>query len=82
MDLIVRRHREKVQVEQGNDGALLRSRSGVRLKESLYDGLVPLIRTAEPLHIETSKVGKELLFISHDRKNLLELVEMEKETNN
>jgi hypothetical protein len=54
----------------------------VRLKESLYDGLVPLIRTAEPLHIETSKVGKELLFISHDRKNLLELVEMEKETNN
>ena len=66
------------QVEQGNDGALLRSRSGVRLKESLYDGLVPLIRTAEPLHIETSKVSKELLFISHGRQNLLELAEVEK----
>ena len=62
--------------KEGN-GFVLRTTIPFKGKFNVYDEIPALIRLNEPLIIETTKLGKILLYISQDNENLLEKVEKE-----
>ncbi len=66
-------------IESKKEGAILLTTKRLRLKLDLYDAIVPLLRPNEPINIEISKLSKTLLFISHDKENLIEKVDREEQ---
>ena len=66
-------------IEKTKDGFVLSTKSPLKTKFDLYDGIADLIRRTDPIFIETTKLSRTLLFISNNTDNLLEKIEKEEE---
>lgn len=64
-------------IEKTKDGFVLTIKSPLKTKFDLYDEMPDLIKTTDPITIETTKLSKTLLFISNNSDNLLEKIENE-----
>jgi hypothetical protein len=65
------------ELDKTKTGLVLVTRSPIKLKLDLYDQLEQFISLKSPLTIEVTKLSKTLLFVSHDKDNLLDKVEKE-----
>ena len=65
------------EIKKNKNGFVLFTNTPLKLKFDLYHKLPDLIKSGEPITIETTKLSKSLLFISQDRENLLDKVERE-----
>jgi len=66
------------EIKKTKDGFVLVTKSPIKLKLDLYDAMPALLKVADPIIIETTKLSKTLLYISQDTENLLEKLEAEK----
>jgi len=67
------------EIEKAKEGFVLKTKSPLKLKLDLWDEMPPLIKNAEPITFEITKLSKTLLYISQDTVNLLEKIENETE---
>jgi hypothetical protein len=62
-------------IEKTKDGFVLTTKSPLKAKFDLYDNIPTLIKSADSITLEITKVSKTLLFISQGNENLLEKIE-------
>ena len=64
-------------IKKIKDDTILQIHAPLKLKLDLYDGLLPLLKTSEPITIEIAKRSKMLLSITQGGDNLLDQAERE-----
>jgi len=60
--------------------AILQNMGLLKLEIDLYNDLLPLLKTSEPITIEIAKRSKMLLSVTQGGDNLLEIVERESDS--
>lgn len=65
------------EIKKVKDGFVLITKSPLKIKFDLYDKIPSMIKSTEPITIETTKLSKTLLSISQNSENLLEKIERE-----